>query len=81
MTWVFVQSAIDMYAPGYGKTHFGPVGGVFVMGVGLLVLGIQVAALSTISGGREFFPGKTLFQGPRAPCSMPIRRGRGQEPR
>ena len=32
ITWVFVQSAIDMYAPDYGKTHFGPVGGVFVMG-------------------------------------------------
>jgi hypothetical protein len=27
MTWAFVQSATDMYAPDYGKTHFGPVGG------------------------------------------------------
>jgi hypothetical protein len=60
MSWVFVQSAVDMYAPDYGKTHVGPVGGVFVMGIGLLVLGIPVAALSTIGGGREFFRGKTL---------------------
>jgi len=62
MTWVFVQSAIDMYAPDYGKTHFGPVGGVFVMGMGLLALGIPVAALSNI-GGRDFFHGKTLNAG------------------
>ena len=45
MTWAFTQSAIDMYAPDYGKTHFGPVGGVFILGVGLLVLGIPVAAI------------------------------------
>jgi hypothetical protein len=63
ITWVFVQSATDMYAPEYGKTHFGPVGGVFVMGMGLLVLGIPVAALSTIGGGRDFFHGKTLNAG------------------
>ena len=60
MTWVFTQSAIDMYAPDYGKTHFGPVGGVFVMGIGLLVLGIPVTALSAIGGGRDFFRGRTL---------------------
>jgi amino acid transporter len=59
MTWAFVQSAINMYAPDYGKTHFGPVGGVFVMGIGLLLLGIPVAALGAI-GGREFFRGHTL---------------------
>jgi hypothetical protein len=46
ITWVFVQSAIDTYAPDYGKTHFSPDGGVFVIGMGLLVLGIPVAALS-----------------------------------
>jgi hypothetical protein len=49
-----------MYAPDDGKTQIGPVGGVFVMGMGLLVLGIPVAALSTIVGGREFFRGKSL---------------------
>jgi amino acid transporter len=60
MTWAFVQSATDMYAPGYGKTHFGPVGGVFVLGIGLLVLGIPVAALIAVGGGRDFFRGNTL---------------------
>jgi amino acid transporter len=59
MTWAFVQSAIDMYAPDYGKTHFGPVGGVFIMGIGLLLLGIPVGALGAI-GGRQFFRGQTL---------------------
>jgi amino acid transporter len=62
MTWAFVQSAIDMYAPDYGKTHFGPVGGVFVLGMGLLLLGIPVAALSAL-GSRDFFRGKTLNAG------------------
>ncbi|MGO9153306.1 APC family permease [Mycobacterium sp.] len=62
MTWAFVQSAIDMYAPDYGKTHFGPVGGVFVLGMGLLLLGILVAALSAL-GSQDFFRGKTLNAG------------------
>jgi hypothetical protein len=62
MTWAFVQSAINMYARDYGKTHFGPVRGVFVLGMGLLVLGIPVAALSAL-GSRDFFRGKTLNAG------------------
>ena len=33
------------------------------MGMGLLVLGIPVAALSTTGGGREFFRCKTLNAG------------------
>ena len=57
-----VERAKDMYPPDDGKTQFGPVGGVFVMGMGLLVLGIPVAALSNI-GGRDFFRGKTLNAG------------------
>lgn len=60
MTWAFIQSAVDAYAPGYGKTHFGPVGGVFILGMGLIVLGIPVAALSAMTEGRDFFRGETL---------------------
>ncbi len=60
MTWAFVQSAVDTYTPDYGKTHFGPVGGVFVLGMGLLVLGVPVAVLSATAGGHDFFRGKTL---------------------
>jgi amino acid transporter len=36
----FVKSAIDMWAPDYGATSLGGVGGVFLMGVGSLVLGV-----------------------------------------
>lgn len=56
MTWAFVQSAVGMYP---GKLHFGPVSGVFLMGIGLLLIGIPLAALCTISG-RGFFSGRTL---------------------
>lgn len=63
MTWAFAESAIDMYAPDYGKTHFGPVGGVFILGIGLLALGIPVAVLSALAGGGDFFRGKTLNAG------------------
>jgi amino acid transporter len=59
MTWAFVQAAVDMYSPGYGRTHLGPVGGVFIMGIGLLALGIPIATLCAI-GERGFFSGKTL---------------------
>lgn len=45
MTGAFVKTAIDSFSPTYGKSHFGPVGGVFIMGVGLLVLGVPVAVL------------------------------------
>ncbi|OBI45517.1 amino acid transporter [Mycobacterium sp. E796] len=60
MTWVFLQSTVDMYAPDYGKTHVGPVGGVFILGMGLVALGVPVAVLSATAGGRDFFRGKTL---------------------
>ncbi|WP_158086178.1 APC family permease [Mycobacterium paraseoulense] len=59
MTWAFVWNAIDAYSPAYGKTHVGPVGGVFIMGVGLLVLGIPLALLCALRQ-RAFFRGKTL---------------------
>jgi amino acid transporter len=60
MTWAFVQSTVDMCAPHYGKTHVGPVGGVFILGMGLVVLGVPVAVLSAATGGRDYFRGKTL---------------------
>lgn len=59
MTWAFLHSAIDMYSPHYGKTHYGPVGAVFLLGMGLLALGIPFAVLSAI-GGWDFFRGDTL---------------------
>lgn len=59
MTWAFVQSAVDMIAPDYGYTAYGPIGGVFVLGVGMLVLGIPLMLLCFV-GNRDFFQGKTL---------------------
>jgi hypothetical protein len=36
----FLKSAIDMYATDYGDTSFAGVGGVFLTGIGALVLGL-----------------------------------------
>ncbi|AYJ51796.1 APC family permease [Rhodococcus sp. P1Y] len=59
MTWAFVQSAVDMIKPDYGFTVYGPIGGVFVLGIGMLVLGIPLMLLCFV-GNRDFFQGKTL---------------------
>ena len=60
MTWAFVQSAIDMIKPDYGFTAFGPFGGVFVLGVGMLVLGVPLMLACFAFGTRRFFRGETL---------------------
>ncbi|MBO0677801.1 APC family permease [Mycolicibacterium sp. S2-37] len=60
MTWAFVQSAVDMIQPDYGYTAYGPVGGVFVLGVGMLVLGIPLMLLCFAFGTKRFFRGETL---------------------
>lgn len=36
----FLKSARDMYAADYGETSFADVGGVFLLGIGSLVLGV-----------------------------------------
>lgn len=60
LTWAFAQSAVDMLAPDYGNTSFGPIGGVFVLGVGMLVLGIPLMLLCFAFGTKDFFAGRTL---------------------
>jgi amino acid transporter len=60
MTAAFVQSAVDMIAPDYGYTAFGPLGGVFVLGVGMLVLGIPLMLACFAFGTKRFFRGETL---------------------
>ncbi|ORM25936.1 APC family permease [Williamsia sp. 1135] len=60
MTWAFIQSAIDMYATDYGSTSIAGVGGVFIMGVGMLVLGIPLMLLCFAFGPKDFWKGKTL---------------------
>jgi amino acid transporter len=60
MTWAFLQSAKDMIAPDYGYTAFGPIGGVFVLGVGMLALGIPLMLACFAFGTKRFFRGETL---------------------
>lgn len=59
MIAAFVRSAYDMISPDYGATSIGGIGGVFVMGVGMLVLGIPLM-LACFAYNSEFFRGKTL---------------------
>lgn len=60
LTAAFIQSAVDMIKPDYGATVFGSVGGVFVIGVGMLALGIPLMLLCFAFGTRRFFRGETL---------------------
>jgi amino acid transporter len=60
MTLAFGKSAYDMMAPDYGFTAFGPIGGVFVLGVGMLVLGIPLMLACFAFGTKRFFRGETL---------------------
>lgn len=60
MAWAFGQSAVDMANPEYSETVFGPLGGVFVLGVGMLVLGIPLMLLCFAFGTKRFFRGQTL---------------------
>ncbi|HEY5847191.1 MAG TPA: APC family permease [Microlunatus sp.] len=59
MAWAFIQSAHDMIAVDYGETTFGPLGGVFVIGVGMLALGIPLM-IGCFARLRPFFRGETL---------------------
>lgn len=60
MAWAFFRSAADMMAPDYGYTAFGSLGGVFVLGVGMLVLGVPLMLACFAFGTKRFFRGQTL---------------------
>jgi amino acid transporter len=60
MAWAFGWSAKDMIKPDYGYTAFGPIGGVFVLGVGMLVLGIPLMLACFAFGTKRFFRDQTL---------------------
>jgi predicted phage tail protein len=55
----FIKSAIDMVDQEYGFTAFGPVGGVFVIGIGMLALGVPLMIACAVRF-RAFFRGETL---------------------
>ncbi|GAC51487.1 APC family permease [Gordonia amicalis] len=59
MAAAFIRSAIDMISPDYGATSVGGIGGVFVLGVGMLVLGIPLM-LACFAHNSDFFRGRTL---------------------
>jgi hypothetical protein len=59
MAAAFIKSAIDMVDPDYGFTTFGPIGGVFVIGVGMLALGVPLMIACAVRL-RAFFRGETL---------------------
>ncbi|WP_051944475.1 APC family permease [Streptacidiphilus rugosus] len=54
MLAAFARSAYDMIEPGYGSTSFDGVGGVFLLGVGSIVLG-AVVMLAVRARFRPFF--------------------------
>jgi amino acid transporter len=60
MLAAFVISANDMIQPDYGYTAFGPIGGVFVLGIGMLVLGVPLMLACFAFGTKRFFRGETL---------------------
>jgi amino acid transporter len=59
MAAAFHESAKDMIDPDYGFTSFGPIGGVFVIGVGMLALGVPLMIACAVRL-RAFFRGETL---------------------
>lgn len=59
MAAAFIESAKDMISPDYGFTTFGPIGGVFVIGVGMLALGVPLMIACAVRL-RAFFRGETL---------------------
>jgi len=61
LTLAFVKSAIDMFDVDYGDTVLFGIGGVFVIGVGSLLLGVVLMFVwALLPGSREFFRGESL---------------------
>jgi amino acid transporter len=55
----FVKSAIDMYAEDYGETSFAGVGGVFLLGIGSLLLGVVLMIVWNLMAP-AYFRGEVL---------------------
>jgi amino acid transporter len=61
LTAAFIKSAIDMFDVDYGETVLFGIGGVFVIGVGSLLLGVVLMFVwAALPGSREFFRGQSL---------------------
>jgi hypothetical protein len=55
----FIRSAVDMFAEDYGETSFRGVGGVFLLGIGALLLGVGLMIITEIVMP-DYFRGRTL---------------------
>jgi hypothetical protein len=69
-----VKSAHDMFAKDYGTTSFAGIGGVFLLGVGSLVLGVVVMMLCQLADPTFFKGGKLTFTPPADPLSKELKR-------
>ena len=61
LSYAFIQSAIDMINVDYGYTVLLGIGGSFVIGIGVILLGFVLMGLwATRPGSRAFFKGESL---------------------
>jgi amino acid transporter len=70
MAAAFIKSAIDMVNPDYGFTTFGTIGGVFVIGVGMLALGVPLMIACAVRL-RAFSAVRHSTRKPRSWCQKP----------
>lgn len=66
----FLKSAIDMVATDYGETSFAGVGGVFLMGIGALVLGFVLMEAYRIVAP-DFWRGRVELAPEEIPVELP----------
>ena len=55
-----------MWKPGYGSTSFHGVGGVFLLGIGTLVLGLVIMLVYRLARPQFFLAGRALAETPGA---------------
>jgi amino acid transporter len=61
LTAAFIKSAIDMFDPDYGYTVIWGIGGVFVIGIGSLLIGVVLMLIwSFFPGAQSYFRGESL---------------------
>ena len=60
LTYAFVQNAIQMWKPSYGSTSFHGVGGVFLLGIGTIVLGVVIMLTFRLARPQFFLAGRDL---------------------
>src|SRR5258708_27603620 len=60
LTYAFAESAIQMSKPGYGSTSFHGIGGVFVLGIGTIVVGMVIMLAYRLARPQFFVAGRNL---------------------